>query len=86
MNRLKKLTTRVRLEAPTAQSDDLRLVVDGLRAKDLLGDGLQGPGDCACSRERMGDELFEKLRLVCTRIDFFGSFDAETLVSCCVPV
>jgi hypothetical protein len=62
--------------------NDLASVVDGLREKGLLG-AIPSRGiehKVTCSRELLGDELYEKLRRVCYRIEFLGRFDLEQLV------
>ena len=69
------------IAAQSLPRDQLDFVINGLRERGLLGNGGLSGGRCA--REQLGDELFDALQLVCSRTDFFGSFDHDTLVSLC---
>jgi hypothetical protein len=77
---LKKLKERA-LAAERNPQSALNSVVEGIRARGLLAGGGQLGGPC--SREQLGDELFNAFQLLCSRTDFFGSFDQTTKVSPC---
>jgi hypothetical protein len=96
---LKNFAKRVVPAASQLPQDDLNTVVEGLRAKNLLnlrqahkGEALLAAPVVAaaapppCSRQVLGDELYEKLHCVCARSDFFGSFGRDILVGFWVPV
>ena len=96
---LKNLAKRVVPAASQLPQDDLNAVVEGLRAKNLLnlrqahkGEALLAAPVVAaaapppCSRQVLGDELYEKLHCVCARSDFFGRFGRDILVGFWMPV
>jgi hypothetical protein len=80
---LRNLTKRA-VKAEQQSHDDITLVVDGLRSKELLGCVGVQQAEGSCSREQLGEELYDRLHRVCARTTFFGSFDHETLV--CLPL
>jgi hypothetical protein len=98
---LKNLAKRVVPAASQLPQDDLNAVLEGLRAKNLLnlrrahkGEALlaapvvaaAAPPPPPCSRQVLGDELYEKLHCVCARSDFFGSFGRDILVGFGCPL